>query len=98
MASIYRSANVLLSTATTEAFGMTVAEALTCGVPAVVNSATVTSELISDGVNGFAIPMDISSPNDAICALERASILRTTHSLTHLTADRMAKGYKALYF
>ena len=98
MASIYRSANVLLSTATTETFGMTVAEALTCGVPAVVNSATVTSELISDGVNGFAIPMDISSPSDAICALERAAILRTTHSLTHLTADRMAKEYKALYF
>lgn len=98
MASIYRSANVLLSTATTEAFGMIVAEALTCGVPAVVNSATVTSELISDGVNGFAIPMDISSPSDAICALERAAILRTTHSLTHLTADRMAKEYKALYF
>lgn len=98
LASVYSSANVLLSTATAEAFGMTVAEALACGVPAVVNADAVTSELIVDGANGLAIAMDISRPSDVIHALERAATLRTTYSLTSLTAERMADSYKALYF
>lgn len=98
LASIFRSANVFLSTATAEAFGMTVAEALACGIPAVVNAATVTSELIVDGVNGFAVPMDISRPRDILIALEQAAALRSIHTPTTLTADNMADAYKILYF
>lgn len=98
LACIYRSADVLLSTATSEAFGMTVAEALACGVPAVVNEATVTSELIAEGINGFSIPMDTSRPLDVIRALEQAAILRKACPLTALTAERMADAYSQLYF
>ena len=77
---------------------MTVAEALACGVPAVVNEATVTSELIAEGINGFSIPMDTSRPLDVIRALEQAAILRKACPLTALTAERMADAYSQLYF
>ncbi len=97
MASLYRDADVLLSTATAEAFGMTVAEAMACGVPAVVNSSTATAEQVKDGINGYAIDMSPKHPEPIIEALSRASSLRSTHSLTTLSAVQMAEEYAPLY-
>ncbi len=97
MAELYRNADVLLSTATAEAFGMTIAEAMACGIPAVVNSSTATAEQIKDAVNGYAITMNAKHPEAIIEAIGRAALLRSTHSLTTLTAEHMAREYAKLY-
>ena len=97
MAELYRDVDVLLSTATAEAFGMTIAEAMACGIPAVVNSSTATAEQIKDGVNGYAITMNAEHPKAIIEAIGRAALLRSTHSLTTLTAEHMAREYAKLY-
>ena len=59
LASIYRSADVLLSLSREESFGLVIAEAIACGTPAVVMDATGCAELVADNV-GYAVrPGDV---------------------------------------
>lgn len=97
LAALYREADVLLSTATDEAFGMTVAEALSCGTPAVVNAATATAELVAPGVNGFAINMAANAPTALIDALSRAASLCIPPPDISLSSSAMAHAYAPLY-
>ncbi len=98
LAQLYRDSDVLLSTATSEAFGMTVAEALACGTPVVTNAAAATSELVSGGINGYAIPMDASAPGAVIDAVRRAAAIKPPPIPDILTAPAMADAYAGLYF
>lgn len=45
--------DVLLHPSMTEGFGLTVIEALSCGVPVIVNNTTSMPEMVQDGITGF---------------------------------------------
>ena len=48
--------DVLVSASYSEAFGMSMAEALVCGVPVVATATGGSKSLIEDGVNGLLVP------------------------------------------
>ena len=98
LARLYRASDVLLNTATSEAFGMTVAEALACGTPVVTNAAAATSELVLGGINGYAVSMDASDPGAVIDAVRRAAAIKPPPIPDILTAPAMADAYAGLYF
>lgn len=93
MARIYRGADVLLSPSLSESFGMTVAEANACGIPAVVNSYAVPAVTVTEG-NVFSVPFG-----------ETGGLMETIESVMHLQADpgkvfskeEMAGSYVRLY-
>lgn len=59
MASAYQHASILLQTSQTESFGLTILEAMTCGLPVVsLDCQYGPAELIEDGVTGYLIPTD----------------------------------------
>ena len=61
LASFYNAASVYVSMSTEETFGLTIAEALSCGTPAIVYNATACAEMVSDGENGYVVtPHDIN--------------------------------------
>lgn len=104
---LYQSSDVavLSSTSNAEAFGLSIAEAQSCGLPAVTTAVgTGTEQTVADGISGRVVP-----PNDpqvlatalAWC-LEpsRAATLRVaarTHAETHLSAARMTAGVRNVY-
>lgn len=49
--------DLLLCTSVNESFGLTVAEALACGVPAVASNVGGVPEVLTDGENGFLAPV-----------------------------------------
>jgi glycosyltransferase involved in cell wall biosynthesis len=91
MAQYYRGADVLLSASLAESFGMTVAEALSCGTPAVVNQDTATCELITPR-NGMVT--DFSNPQMVIDAVN--DVLGLKASTSYSSANMVAR-YFALY-
>lgn len=50
-------ADLLLSTSENESFGLTIAEALSCGVPVVATSVGGVPEVVEDGVTGILAPL-----------------------------------------
>jgi glycosyltransferase involved in cell wall biosynthesis len=50
--------DVLLHPSRTEGFGLTVVEALSCGVPVIVNNTTSMPEMVKEGVTGFICETD----------------------------------------
>jgi glycosyltransferase involved in cell wall biosynthesis len=52
----YRAADCLVLPSRHDSFGMVVAEALACGVPAVVSSGVGAKSLIEEGVSGWIVP------------------------------------------
>ncbi len=98
-------AAVLPSTSPAEAFGVAIAEAQACGVPAVTTEVgTGTAQTVADGVSGRVVP-----PNDpaalaaalAWCldaehALARRAAARA-HAQAHLCARRMAAAVHEIY-
>jgi glycosyltransferase involved in cell wall biosynthesis len=104
---LYQTADaaVLPSTSKAEAFGIAVAEAQACGVPAVItNVGTGTAQTVNDGVSGRVIP-----PRDPVAlatalawCLEpgRSAALRLaarTHAERDLCARRMVATVQQLY-
>lgn len=53
---LMQEADVLVLPSLTEAFGLVVTEALSCGLPVIVSLNTGASELIRDGCEGFVVP------------------------------------------
>lgn len=90
---LYSEAAVLLSTSRSEAFGMTVAEALLCGTPVVVRSGTAPEELLTDE-DGIAVPF--SDPVASAAAVREALRLRPTASLVSSVTD-MQDAYCDVY-
>lgn len=71
----YRRARILLSPSLSEAFGMTVAEALCCGTPVVVQRGTAPAELVGE-TDGVVV--DFADRHALRSALERAASLTPT--------------------
>lgn len=73
LASFYNAASVYVSMSTEETFGLTIAEALSCGTPAIVYNATACAEMVSDGENGYVVtPHDINQVYKCIQKIREA--------------------------
>jgi glycosyltransferase involved in cell wall biosynthesis len=91
MAQYYRGADVTLSASLAESFGMTIAESLACGTPAVVNINTAPCELIN-GENGAIA--DFSNTDNIIKAIRSVIGIK---AYTSFYSDIMVDRYYALY-
>lgn len=58
IAPLIASLDVLVSASRTESFGMVLAEAAACGVPAVATATEGAREIVDDGVTGLLVPID----------------------------------------
>jgi glycosyltransferase involved in cell wall biosynthesis len=86
-----------------ESFGLTVLEAMSAGLPVVVSDRGGLPELVTDGVEGFVVPLDrpdiirerlISLQDTALRArMGEAATKRATYFSPH----RMTEAYDALY-
>ena len=98
-------AAVLCSTSNAEAFGLSIAEAQSCGVPAVTTEVgTGTAQTVADGVSGRVVPPnDADALADAIrwCLdTDRAPTLRKAaraHAMEKLGAGRMTEAVLKVY-
>lgn len=102
LADMYDGASVYVSMSTEETFGMTIAEALSCGVPAIVYDATACSEMIIAGENGYiAEPHNISQVYEYIQLIKQGRIgakLRISEKArTMYSTERMVRDYLAMY-
>lgn len=102
MAGIYSRADILLTASRQESFGMTPIEAMACGTPAIVNSATALPELVTESTGRV---IDFSNPAAAVKAIRdfRAELGTAmsercrSHVLEKYSARCMADRYMALY-
>ena len=93
MAGLYRNAAVLLSASTCESFGMTVAEALACRTPVVVQQDTAPVELVAPG-DGFTVDFhDIYATEKAI----RDAFSLTPTAKRIVTLGGMRNAYAEAY-
>jgi glycosyltransferase involved in cell wall biosynthesis len=53
----YNSANVLVFPSLLEGFGLVLLEAMACGIPVITTSNTAGSDIITDGIEGFIVPI-----------------------------------------
>lgn len=93
LARLYAGAAVLLSTSRSEAYGMTVAEALLCGTPAVVRAGTAPEELLTES-DGIAVTFD--DPEVAAVAVREAAQLKPTAARVS-SVKKMQTAYCDLY-
>ena len=101
LAQLYSTADVYVNGSMEETFGMTTAEALACGTPAVVFDSTACPEIV-DADTGIVIQKNI---NDLISAIEtirqRGKASYSPYCVdrvrTHFSESRMAQDYLALY-
>jgi alpha-maltose-1-phosphate synthase len=54
---IYNTHDVLILPSIQESFGLVILEAMSCGVPVIATENTGASDIISDGIDGFIIPI-----------------------------------------
>ena len=98
---IYNASNVYVSMSTEETFGLTIAEAMCCGVPSIVYNATACKEMVIPGQNGYiAQPHCIDEVYDFIQKIKNKSFDR--EAMSRETKDRysmpkMVDSYLSLY-
>lgn len=73
---VYGRSSVLVLPSLADGFGYVVGEAMSCGVPVIVTTATGASDIIEDGVNGFVVP-----PADVGALADRLAILASDKEL-----------------
>jgi glycosyltransferase involved in cell wall biosynthesis len=56
LVTLYRGASIFLQTSYEEGFGMSVVEAMACGLPAVCTDTDGSREVVADGVTGWLVP------------------------------------------
>jgi starch synthase len=92
LASVYSRASVLVLPSVQEGMALVLAQAMACGVPVIATTNTGVEDLVTDGVEGFAVP--IRDP-DAIA--DRVDRLRRDAALLHSmgeAAHRRARGLR----
>lgn len=66
LAEFYRSADVVMSLSQAETFGLTIAEGMACGTPAIVYNATAMPELVGEGTGMVVTPGNIEETARAV--------------------------------
>lgn len=102
LVAIYNSASVYVSMSTEETFGLTIAEALNCGIPAVVYNATACAEMVSDGENGYVVPPhNIEQVYESIQKIKKNKdinhALISQNASSKYSSERMVKEYLEYY-
>ena len=92
LAELYRHNDVLLSPSLSESFGLTIAEANACGIPAVANSRAYPRAYIPRGNGTFA---DFSNVSETIAAIRTVAGTRPQTAVRSI--KDMADAYTALY-
>jgi glycosyltransferase involved in cell wall biosynthesis len=90
---VYRNVDCLLVPSRFDSFAMVVAEAMACGVPAIVSNRVGAKELISDGRNGFIISAadTLALTNRMRWCLENPGPVRSMSSLARAAAERYSQ-------
>lgn len=101
LAQIYSTADVYINGSLEETFGMTTAEALACGTPAVVFDSTACPEVV-DEQTGLVVQKDVDELIRAVDTIRqrgKASYSQycVTRVQTYFSESRMAQDYLALY-
>jgi glycosyltransferase involved in cell wall biosynthesis len=96
----YRNAKAVISTSNFESFGLTVVEALACGVPVVATKSGGPQEILEDGRFGYLVPID----DPAAFSVALASAIEAPppkHMLraraAEFSADKAIEGYERLF-
>jgi glycosyltransferase involved in cell wall biosynthesis len=76
LAELYRGASVFLQTSYEEGLGMSVLEAMACGLAVVCTDTAGTRETVVDGVTGWLVPQDSDSQVSALVADRVVEVLR----------------------
>ena len=80
-----------------EPFGLSMVEAMACGVPVIAIGRGSVPEVVVDGVTGFVV----ADLDEATAAVERLDQLDRSaarrHVEHHFSAERMADGYLSVY-
>ena len=101
----YRDMDILLMPTVREGFGLSIAEAMACGLPVVATNCSAIPELIDEGKGGFLCP-----PGDVDAFAEKLNILANSPKMRRemgeynrskveekFTLVRMVKEYKRLF-
>lgn len=80
-----------------EPFGLTLIEAMACGCPVVAYGRGSIREIVAQGKTGFVVEdaEEMVEAVSSIDVIDRGECRR--HSLENFNAQRMAKGYEAIY-
>jgi glycosyltransferase involved in cell wall biosynthesis len=105
MPDVYRSVDLLLAPTRREGFGMSVAEAMACGLPVVATDCAAIPELIEHGRGGILCPMDdVTGFADAVNKLAAAPDLRRemgefnrARAVSQFCLERMLREYRELF-
>ena len=105
MPEIYQGHDILLAPTVREGFGLTVAEAMACGLPVVASNCSAIPEVVEEGKGGFLCPV-----GDVDAFAEKINILADSPKLRRemgeynrskvekqFTVDRMVKEYQELF-
>jgi glycosyltransferase involved in cell wall biosynthesis len=101
---LYRQSDVLVLPSVEEGFGVVIAEAMACGVPAIATANSAGPDLIRDGVDGFIVPArDVEALADRLARLWQAPELRAEmgararQGIGRFTWEHQAGIYAALF-
>jgi L-malate glycosyltransferase len=105
MPELYRSSDILVSPTVREGFGLSIAEAMACGLPVVASNCSAVPELIDDGKGGFLCPVgDVRAFAEKINVLAANPELRRqmgeynrTKVEKMFTLKRMVSEYRQLF-
>ncbi len=105
IATILPIADLFVLPSQTESFGLSALEAMSCGVPAMVSDTGGLPELVTNGVDGYLLPVgDVGAMSEAAIALLSDKGKLTTMkeaarntAVTRFSADRMVPLYEDYY-
>jgi glycosyltransferase involved in cell wall biosynthesis len=101
----YREMDILLMPTVREGFGLSIAEAMSCGLPVVASDCSAIPELVDDGLGGFLCPVgDVDSFAQKINLLANSPQLRKEMGEYNrakveklFTVERMVAEYQRLF-
>jgi len=78
LAAVYNQASVFVLASIANGFGMVVPQAMACGLPVIVTENVGAADIVTDGVDGFVIPIrDVDSLKEKLLLLYREAGLRS---------------------
>lgn len=105
MPALYNASHILLSPTVREGFGLSIAEAMACGLPVVASDCSSIPELVDHGKGGFLCPVgDVNAFAEKINLLADSPRLRKEMGEYNrvkvekmFTVERMVREYKDLF-